>query len=94
MLVRGWAREPHNAFAEAVQGYSVWSVQEQLTASLIDAVMFGNWLLGRVNGVKSMRRPKPVPRPWDTKPTTYGRGALPLDQIDGWISSTIDDEGL
>ena len=87
-LARRWQARPHNAVAEAIAGHTLWTVGEQLLAMVLDAVNLQSYVIQRVNGNRSARRPKPLPRPWDEKPVSYDKGALPLDQIDGWIQST------
>jgi len=92
VLVRRWMGEPHNALAEAMAGYSIWSVGEQLQALILDAINLQTFVVQRVNGNRGAKRPKPLPRPWDEKPTTYGAGALPIDQVDAWIQSTYRED--
>lgn len=92
VLIRRWQGRPHNAFAEALAGHSVWSVGEQLQAMILDAINLQSYVIQRVNGNRAARRPKPLPRPWDEKPVTYGSGPLPLDQVDAWIQSTYEED--
>lgn len=90
VLIRRWVSLPHNALAESIAGYSVWSIGEQLLAMLVDSTAWSNYIAQRAAGGKPAK-PQPLPRPWDAKPQTYGSGALPYDQIDAWIASTTDD---
>lgn len=91
-LVQRWQHLPGNAFAESLVGHAVWSVEAQLIAGLIDVTSVSNYYLAKSAGARSPKKPKPIPRPWDAKPQTFGKGAIPFDEIDAWISTTIREE--
>jgi hypothetical protein len=92
VLMERWARLPHNAVAESIAGFSVWSVGEQLSAYIVDLINMGNYYTLRAAGNKTAKKPRPIPRPWDDRPVTFGSGAIPYDQIDEWIDSTIRED--
>lgn len=89
ILVRGWLGQPHNMLAEAEAGHSLWTVGEQLTAMVVDLVNVGNYYIAKANGAKNLKRPKPIDRPWDSKPVTYGRDPVSIEEIDQWMKDTI-----
>lgn len=91
-MVSRWVSMPHNAVAEARAGHSLWTVGEQLLAIVIDAVNQQTWVMQKLQTKKTVPRPKPFPRPWDEKPSTFGKGAIPYDEVDAWIASTIREE--
>jgi hypothetical protein len=58
-LVRWLPRD--SALAVSAQGEAaLWTTQEHLTASVIDALNIANWQRG---AKKNSRRPEPIPRP-------------------------------
>lgn len=82
VMVRRWMNMPGTATGEAVRGHVIWSDQEHLLATLIDAIQIGNWQ--RV-GKKSVPRPKPITRPGSKrKGRTFGSAPVPISQFWGW----------
>ncbi|WP_191480127.1 hypothetical protein [Nocardioides ochotonae] len=56
---------------------------ELLLAEVADAARVANW---QRSGGKRRDYPKPIPRPGvDDPDTTYGRGALPIDDMAAWL---------
>lgn len=61
-----------------------WGLLELLVAEGTDAARVANWQRG--NGKKS-DYPKPIPRPGVKQPEThtYGKGAIPIDEMAEWL---------
>lgn len=85
-LLRRWSVTPGNAVCDAMHDRQ-WTISEQMLAQVIDLLAAGNYIAMRAAGSKSAKKPKPIPRPWDDKPTTYGKGAIPYDEMDAWLAS-------
>ncbi|MET7741978.1 hypothetical protein [Streptomyces sp. NPDC005385] len=62
---------------------AVWAHQEQLLATIADALHVGNWQRGQGN---KKDYPKPIPRP-GVKPESekFGKDAVTLDEISSWL---------
>ncbi len=86
VLVRGWQKSPHNAVSEAIHGYSVWTIEEQLLAELIDVGRMANW---QRQNKPHAAKPKRTPRPWERQKETrrLGRDAIPISAFDDWWES-------
>lgn len=84
-LIRRWQRTAGTALSEAVQGYTMWSIEAQLLAEAVDTLRSGNWQRMQK---KSAPKPKPIPRPWEkTKATRLGSEPIPISQFDDWWDS-------
>lgn len=74
------ARNPEEA-AEAE-----WTLTNQLLAAAVDALRVGNWQRG---GGAKRDYPKPIARPGiEPTSTTYGKGAIPYDEMADWLGWT------
>lgn len=64
-----------------------WGLPEQLLAAVVDELAIANWQRGQG---KRTDYPKPIPRPGvrDEESTTYGKGAVPTDEIADWLGWT------
>lgn len=60
-----------------------WSATEYLLANVADLLNAGNWQRG---GDKSVRRPKPMPRPGDCDKTTqrFGEDPVAPEDFEDW----------
>lgn len=73
MLVRSLPRD--SALIQAAAGDAVrWSTTDHLIASLIDAVRWQTHAAQQAQSRRRLRRPDPIRRPGDPKPTTLGAG--------------------
>lgn len=63
----------------------VWGMTEHLLAVIADEIAVGNW---QRQGRPNATRPKPIPRPGMQEPEMrhFGKGALPLSELDAWIA--------
>lgn len=60
-----------------------WGLTELLLAEATDALRVANWQRG---GGTRRDYPKPIPRPGiEPESTTYGKGALPVDEMAAWL---------
>lgn len=60
-----------------------WGLPESLLAEVADALRVANWQRGQG---KRADYPKPIPRPGvKAEAKTYGRDALPIDQMAEWL---------
>ena len=59
-----------------------WGLAEQLLAAAVDALSAANWQRGEG---KRKDKPKPIPRPGVGGDKTYGKEALPLDEMADWL---------
>lgn len=63
-----------------------WSLPTLLLAEAVDDLRIGNWQRG---SGKRADYPKPIPRPGvEPDSTTYGKGALPMDEMADWLGWT------
>jgi hypothetical protein len=63
-----------------------WGLTEQLLAAAVDALAISNWI---ASGANRRDRPRPIPRPGvEPETTTYGKGAIPLDEMAAWLGDT------
>ena len=63
-----------------------WTLDNLLLAEIADGVNVSNWQRG---SGKKREYPKPIPRPGVTSPeTTYGKGAIPIDDMADWLGWT------
>lgn len=63
-----------------------WDLAALLIAEVADAVRVANWQRG---SGKRKDYPKPIPRPGiEPESTTYGKGAIPLDDMAEWLGWT------
>lgn len=83
VLVRRWQTNPTTALAESVHGVR-WTITDQLLALVHDLLNQGNWQRA---GKKTAPRPKPLPRPWETKATSLGRDPIPISEFNDWWDS-------
>lgn len=61
-----------------------WDLHALLLAEVADALRVANWQRG---GGAKRDYPKPIPRPGVTPDsTTYGKGALPINEMEAWLS--------
>lgn len=91
VLVRRWGGLAGTATFRSVHGYEGWTTESQLLANVIDSLAVADYHRVKIGGAKSVRKPKPMERPWD-KPKVYGRRtsgpAMSYDEMDSWIRST------
>lgn len=67
---------------------TIWSIEGQLLASVIDALHVGNWQRG---GRKSAPKPKPIKRPWEKpKGRTIGKDPIPIAKFNEWWDTKRD----
>lgn len=67
-------------------GEADWTLSTLLLAEVVDSLRIATWQRG---GGKKKDYPKPVPRPGITPDsTTYGKGAVSMDQIADWLGWT------
>jgi hypothetical protein len=59
-----------------------WDLRNQLIAAAVDALRTGNWQRGQG---KERDRPKPIPRPGVEQDKTYGKEAIPIDEMVHWL---------
>lgn len=60
-----------------------WDLANQLRAASVDALNGANWQRG---SGKDRDRPKPIPRPGvEPDAKSWGKGALPVDEMADWL---------
>lgn len=74
-----------SALARAVHGERVlWSAETHLLAHVADLLAAGNWQRA---GRRNAQKPKPVPRPGQTKTQTIGSAPVSVAELESWIES-------
>ncbi len=88
VMVKRWQTLNGSALQQSISGFRAWNVEAQLLAEVVDTLAIGNWQRA---GKKTAPRPKPLPRPSDER-NSFGAGAIPFDEIDDWMKSTLTEE--
>lgn len=71
-----------SSFVRALRGHD-WTRAELLAAEQVDLLAVSAWQRG---SGKRKDYPKPIPRPGhEPESTTYGSGALPIDEMAEWL---------
>lgn len=88
VIVRQAPRD--SALVRALDEDHEWGLAELLLAEVADGIAVANW---HRSGTPTQARkgdfPKPIPRPGhQPDETTYGKGALPIDEMAEWLGWT------
>lgn len=77
---------PGSALGRSLNPDHVWDLKALLLAEIADALNVANW---QRSGQPRRDYPKPIPRPGvEPTTTTYGKGALPYDEMAEWLGWT------
>lgn len=62
----------------------LWSLENQLLATLVDYMAVGNWQRG---GGKKKDYPKPIQRPGVEAPKKFGKTVMTVDEVNDWLGA-------
>ena len=80
--------QPDSAVWRSMNPDWQWGTTEMLVAAAVDEIRYGHYMLLRRWGDKTVRPPKPIPRPGVTEPeseTIGGKDPLPIDEMADWL---------